>query len=73
MAGGIDRERDGSDHERDGRPGGGPGQRAGRAPRTERRLAALAAKGRGNIAALAALQQNHNDDEETDQNVHRND
>ena len=69
MPGRVNRQRDGSDHERHGRPGGSPGERAGRAPRAERCLTALSAKGRGNVAALAALQQNHNDDEETDQNV----
>ena len=69
MPGRVNRQRDGSDHERHGRPGGSPGERVGRAARTERRLAALSAKGRGNVAALAALQQHHNDDEETDQNV----
>lgn len=69
MARRIYRQRDGSDHECHGRPGSGPGQGAGRAPRAESRLAALSAKGRGNVAALAALQQNHDDNEETDQDV----
>src|ERR1039458_6019242 len=69
----VHRQRDGSDHERHSRPGGSFGKRAGRAARSERRLAALTAESRGNVAALAALQQNHNDDEEADQDVDRRD
>ncbi len=67
--GGIDRQRDRRDHERHRRPCGGLGKSAGRAARTERRLAALTAEGRRNVAALAALQQHDDDDEETDQDV----
>src|SRR5579863_10029302 len=73
MPGGINRQRNRSDHERHRRPGRGLGERTGSAPRTECRLAALPAKRRRNIAALAALQQNHNDDEETDQDMDRSD
>ena len=73
MPAGIHRQCDGGDHERYRRPGGGPGQRAGCASRPKCRLAALAAKGGGEITAGAALQQHHNDDEKTNQTVDRND
>ena len=65
----IDRQRDGSDHERHRGPRRSLGKRAGRPARTERRLAALPAESRGNIAALSALQQNNHNNEETDQDV----
>jgi len=68
---GIDRESDGGDHERHSRPGRGFRQCAGRAARAKCRLAALSAKRRGNVPALAALQQHDNDDEKTDQDVDR--
>ena len=61
---GVNRECDGGNHERHGRPGRSLRKCTGCAARTERRLAALPAKGRGNVSALAALQQHDNDDEE---------
>jgi hypothetical protein len=67
--GGVNRQRNRREHERYCRPGGGFGERAGRAARTECGLAALSAESSGNVAALAALQQDDNDDEETDKNV----
>src|SRR5271170_6245952 len=70
---GVHRQRNGGDHEGDRRPRGRPRKSAGRAARTERRLAALPAESRGNVPALAALQQHDDDNEETDQNVDRND
>ena len=69
----VDRQCDGSDHECDSRPRGGFGEGAGRAARTECSLAALSSECRGNIAALAALQQNDNDNEETDQDMNGDD
>src|ERR1700730_17511060 len=71
--GGVDRQCDGRGHECYCRPGGGPGKCAGGAARPECSLATLSAECRGDIAALAALQQNHNDNEETDQDVNRRD
>lgn len=67
--GGINRQGDGRDHESHRRPGRGFGERAGRAAGTERCLATLAAESRGNIATLAALQENNDDDEETNEYV----
>ena len=72
MSRGINRERNRRQQEQHRRPGRGFRQRAGRAPWTEGRLAALAAECRGNVPALAALQQHHHDDEETNQNVNCN-
>ena len=69
MSAGIHRQGDGSDHERHRGPRGGPGKGAGRSSRAERGLASLSAESRGNVAALAALQQYDHDDEETDQDV----
>jgi hypothetical protein len=71
--GSIDGECDGSDHECHGGPRRSLGKRAGRTARTEGRLAALPAKSCGNIAALAALQQNNHDDEKTNQDVDSSD
>src|SRR5215467_4719669 len=70
---GIHGQRDGGDHERHGRPRGGLRQGAGCSPWTECGLAALASKGRGDVAALAALQKHDDDDEETDQDVNGGD
>jgi hypothetical protein len=69
----IKRQCDGSDHKGHGRPRRRPRKRAGRAPRTKSCLAALPAKRRGNIPALAALQQNDHDDKKTNQNVNSSD
>jgi hypothetical protein len=65
----INRQRDGSDHKRYRGPRGSFGKRAGRPARTERRLATLPSKSRGNIAALPALQQNDDNNKEADQDV----
>src|SRR5579885_28327 len=69
-ADGEDRKRDRGDHEQDGRPGSGLGERRRRATGTEGRLAAHASEGGGNVAALAALQQYHHDQEEAHYDVH---
>jgi len=69
----VDWEGNRGHQEQYSRPRGRSRKRAGRAPRTERRLAALPAKCRGNVSALAALQQHHYDDEETNKNVNGND
>src|SRR5258708_39892876 len=69
VSGGVNRQRDRCDHECDRRPCGGFGKCTGRTARAEGGLAALSAECGGDIAALAALQQNHDDDEETNQNV----
>src|SRR4051812_47470739 len=63
------RKRNGSDDKNNGRPGSGLGQHGGRATWTKSRLAALAAKGGSNVAALAALQQNDANQEEANNNV----
>jgi hypothetical protein len=69
----INRECNRRHQEQHSRPRGRPRKGAGRTPRTKRRLAALTAERRGNVPALAALQQHHHDDEETDKNVNSND
>ena len=69
----IHRQCDGGDHKRDSGPCSRPGKGTGRAARTESRLAALSAESGGDVAALPALQQNDNDDEEANQNVNRDD
>lgn len=73
MSAGIDRQGDGRDHERNCGPGSGSRKGAGRSPRAERGLASLPAESRGNVAALAALQQHDHDDEETNQDVNSGD
>ena len=66
---GVDRQCDGSDHKSHGRPRRGLGKRAGCAARTKRRLTALTAECRGNVAALPALEQNNDNNEEANQDV----
>ena len=63
------RKRDRRDHENDRGPSRRPGKNRSRAPRTKRRLAALAAESCSQVAALSALQQNDRDQKEADDNV----
>ena len=70
---GHDRKRDRGNHEDNGRPGRRLGQRGGGARRAEGGLASHAAKCRRNVAALAALQQHDNDQEEANDNVDNGD
>jgi len=69
MARSENRERDRSHHKYDGRPCGCPRQRRRRAARSEGGLAAHATEGRGNVAALAALQQHYDDEKQTNRDV----
>jgi len=70
---GVHRQCDRRNHEGDSGPRSRAGEGTGRAARTESGLTALPAESRGDVAALSALQQNHNDDEEANQNVNRYD
>ena len=63
------RKRDRSEHEDNRAPGSRLGEHRSRAARSERRLAAHTAKCGCDITALTALQQHHNNQEETNQNV----
>ena len=65
-----DRQSDRCDHEENSRPGGCLGKSGGCAARTECGLAAHATESSGDIAALAALEQHHDNQKETDQDVH---
>jgi hypothetical protein len=69
----VYRQGNGCDHESNRRPCRGFGERRGRAARSEGRLAALSTERRGNVATLAALQQNNENNEYTNQNVNRRD
>jgi hypothetical protein len=69
MPGGIHRQRDRRNHKGYRRPCGRFGERTGCPARTEGRLTALSSESSGNVAALTALQQNHNDNEEANQDV----
>jgi hypothetical protein len=69
----VDRQCDGSDHKGHRRPGSGSRERVRGAARSKRRLTALPAKSRGNIPALAALQQDDHDNKKTNQNVNGSD
>lgn len=69
----VNGQRDRGNHEGNRRPGGCSGERTGRSPWSESGLAALPAKRGGDIAGIAALQQDNDDDEETNQDVNCND
>jgi|SRR5580700_843076 hypothetical protein len=69
----IDRECNRRHQEEHRRPRRRSLECVGGAPRTKRRLAALTTECRGNVPALAALQQHHDDDEEANKNVKSND
>ncbi len=66
---GINRQSDRSEHEGHRRPSGCFGECAGCSSRSESRLAALSAECCRDVATLAALQQDDNDDEEANQDV----
>src|SRR5579871_3386717 len=70
---GKHRQRDRGEHEDDGRPRGGFGQHGGGGAGAECGLAAHAAESRGNVAALAALQQHNDDEEGANNDVNRGD
>ena len=72
-AGGKNRQRDGRHHEQHGRPGRRLAQNGGRPARAECSLAAHAAKSSRDVAALAVLQQNYDDEKEADDNVNSRD
>src|SRR5215510_11818755 len=63
VPGGQQSQRNRGNHEDDGTPGRDLGEQGSGAARAKGRLAAHAAKGGGNISALAVLQQ-HNDDQD---------
>ena len=69
MAGGEHRKRDGRDHEHDSRPSGGSREYGCGRASTEGSLAAHASKGGGDVSTLPALQQHHNDEEQTNKDV----
>ena len=66
MFDGVDRKGHGGQHEDNGGNGSGLGKSCGRAARTKRRLAALAAKGRRDVPRLTALQEHDNDQKQAD-------
>ena len=66
---GVDRERDRGQHEYDGGDSGCLGKSSGCTTRTECRLTALSAKGCGNIASFAALQQHNHDQKQANDYV----
>jgi hypothetical protein len=63
------RQRNGRDHKDDGGPRRRPGEHGRGGAGSECGLAAHAAEGRGDVAALAALQQHHDDEERTNDDV----
>src|ERR1035437_5049382 len=65
------RKRDRREHEDDRGPGCRPGKDRSCASRAKRRLAALSAKSRGQVAALSALQQNDCNQKKTNDNVNQ--
>src|SRR5438270_1367902 len=64
-------ERYGGHHKDDGAPCGQAGKNRRRAARAKGRLAAHAAKGGGNVGALAVLQQHHHDQHHADKYVNQ--
>src|SRR5208337_3384342 len=65
----VHRKSDGRKHEDDRGPGCGLGQHGGGGARAKSGLAAHAAKGRGNVGALATLQQNYGDEKRTNDDM----
>src|SRR5579862_5055422 len=64
-----DGQADRRDHEDDRAPGGGAGEQVGCGSGSESSLRALAAEGSGEIGALALLEQNDGDHEDTNNDV----
>ena len=69
MFDGVDGKRDRGQHKKNGRDGGGFGERGGCAARTKGGLAALSAKRRRDVPGLTALQQDNNNQKQTYQYV----
>ena len=69
MAGGEYRKRDGRDHKHDSCPSGGFREYGCGRASTEGGLAPHASEGGGNVSTLPALQQHHNDQEQTNDDV----
>jgi hypothetical protein len=67
------REPDGGEHEKDGRPGRHFGKQVGCTARTESSLGSLAAKGAGEVSTLALLEKNNSNQDEANDNVNGTD